>query len=89
MSANQNDRRTSVWRHLTGLSIAHVLADGYGMFAAPLLYQLEISLGVPYAAVSALLGLTGLPAAAGNVLLGLGIDRWKRAGVATISRSPT
>lgn len=67
-------------RSLLGLSIGHLLVDGYASFPAPLLSSLATALGVPYAAVSTLIGVNALVAAVANILLGLGTDRWRRIG---------
>lgn len=64
---------------LAGLSASHVLVDGYVGFPPPLLNQLALSLGVSYAAVSPLLGLGTITAAAANILAGFVCDRWQRS----------
>jgi len=64
-------------RQLAGLCTAHVLADGYASFVTPLLSTLAGALGVSYEAVSALVGFNQLSAAVANIVVGLGIDRWR------------
>jgi len=72
--------RPSRGRRLAGLSLAHLLVDGYISFPAPLLSMLAPALGVSYSAVSVLLGLNSLAAAVANVVVGLGSDRWRGLG---------
>ena len=78
--ANLRPRR----RHLFGLSLAHLLCDGYASFPAPLLSGLAASLNVSYGAVSALLGFNAVASALANIVVGLGTDRWKHLGSATV-----
>ena len=65
---------------LAGLSLTHILADGYTSFPAPLLSSLAAALGVPYRSVGVLIGLNGFSASVGNIVGGLAGDRWKHAG---------
>ena len=74
-------------RRLAGLSIAHLLVDGFASFPAPLFSMLAISLGVNYRSVSMLGGLSMTAAAAGNILLGLTADRRKHLAPYIITAS--
>ena len=67
-------------RHLAGLSLAHFLVDGFATFPTPLLSMLAPALGVSYAAVSVLIGLNAVSAGVANIVLGLGVDRWRKLG---------
>ena len=75
-------------RSLLGLSLGHLLVDGYASFAAPLLSSLAAALGVPYASVSLLIGINSLVGATANILVGFGADRWRRVGVITPIAAP-
>ena len=63
-----------------GLSIAHVLADFYGIFPAPLLRSFGSHLNVGYGSVSLLLGVNSVASGLAGVVVGLASDRWKGAG---------
>jgi len=70
-------------RHLTGLSLAHFIVDGFATSPTPLLSLLAPALGVSYAAVSLLVGLNGVAAGVANIVFGFGVDRWRKLGGVT------
>ena len=72
------------WRQLAGISLAHLVADGYASFPIPLISILALSVGVEYRKVGILIGLNAVAAAVANVVVGLGSDRWKHLRKVTI-----
>lgn len=84
MESPDSPTRQKRWRQLAGISLAHLVADGYASFATPLLSTLALTFGVEYRSVSLLIGLGAVSAAVANVVVGLASDRWKHLRRATI-----